>query len=68
MPAAALTKGSWMLDLTSIKTYYDLATSKDFWLEMNPDFNISNRRKKVQAFKLEPRKLQMVEEQLKEEG
>ena len=57
-----------MLDLTSIKTYYDLATSKDFWLEMNPDFSISNRRKKVQAFKLEPQKLHLVEEQLKEEG
>ncbi|HMW92550.1 MAG TPA: phytanoyl-CoA dioxygenase family protein [Candidatus Obscuribacter sp.] len=57
-----------MLDLTSIKTYYDLATSKDFWLEMNPDFSISNRRKKVQAFKLEQQKLRLVEEQLKEEG
>ncbi|MCA0312247.1 MAG: phytanoyl-CoA dioxygenase family protein [Candidatus Melainabacteria bacterium] len=62
-----------MIDLTHA-SFYDLATSKDFWLEMNPGFSISekssNAKHIVQAkqVNLDDKKLKLVQEQLQEEG
>ena len=57
-----------MTNQASTKTYFDLATDKDFWLSLNPDFSISNRKRKITPVKLPQSRMKLIDEQLREEG
>ena len=58
-----------MADLSiEAKQYFELARSREFWLALNPDYTISNRRKKVAPLALTTKQMALIREQLREEG